>query len=142
MAKNTKRTPLGEKLYQTRKKSHITQVQMSELLNIKRGTYARYETNTTPPIKILTKIGQILGLTTDDLLSENKTYAEIINENRNQLILLSSEHSYNKPQNNSNGFTNEELDVLIKIINLPQDKRDELVAYISEVINENSDESN
>ncbi len=49
MSKEIKRTEIGKKLRERRKKMHITQEQISEMLGIKRVTYARYETSGNPP---------------------------------------------------------------------------------------------
>ena len=138
MAKEIKRTEIGKKLRERRKKLHITQEQISEMLGIKRVTYARYETSGNPPITILTKIAQILGMTTDEILTEEEsTYLDAVNSSKNQLLSFSSESSYNTGDNPS--FTMEELDILIKIIDLPAKKREELVAYISEIVNESTE---
>lgn len=136
MAKEIKRTEIGKKIRERRKALHITQVQIAEMLGIKRVTYARYETSGNPPIAILTKIAQILGMTTDEILTdEAPTYSGTVNEGRNQLLSFSSPSGYNTEDKPS--FTMEELDILIKIIDLPTKKREELVAYISEIVNEN-----
>lgn len=60
-------------LIQKRKKKKITQKGMSEMLGIGRSTYSAYETGTIdPPLKIATKIKEILGYKNDDIfLNEN-----------------------------------------------------------------------
>lgn len=140
MAKEIQRTSIGAKIRERRKEMHITQVEISKMLGIKRNTYARYETDTTPPLAILTKLGQIFGMTTDEILSAELTYSEIINETRKKLLKMSTEHGYKTPNNQS--FTKEELDILVKIMDLPKDKRDELIGYISEIVDENETSDN
>lgn len=64
---------MRELLVQKRKKKKITQQKMSEMLGISRSTYSAYELGTIdPPLKIATKIKEILNYKNDDIfLNEN-----------------------------------------------------------------------
>ncbi len=57
-----------EKLKAARKNKFKTQEEISSVLGIKRGTYARYETNAQPPLQIFYKICQVLNVSADELL--------------------------------------------------------------------------
>jgi len=64
---------MRELLVQKRKKKKITQQKMSEMLGISRSTYSAYELGIIdPPLKIATKIKEILNYKNDDIfLNEN-----------------------------------------------------------------------
>ncbi len=57
-----------EKLKKSRKEQKFTQKQISEALGIKRTTYARYETDSYPPLPMLFKICRLLRVSADYLL--------------------------------------------------------------------------
>ena len=57
-----------EKLKAARKAKFHTQEEISEVLGIKRVTYARYETSGFPPIPVLYKLCKILDISVDYLL--------------------------------------------------------------------------
>jgi len=60
---------IGERLTQLRKKTKMTQEQISKKLGIHRGTYANYEANKREPdYKTLQKLADLFGVTTDYLL--------------------------------------------------------------------------
>ena len=60
------------KLKRIRKHKGLTQVQTSELLGIKRNTYARYESGHAEPChSVLYNISQIFNVSLDDLLDPN-----------------------------------------------------------------------
>ncbi len=64
---------LGEKLKELREKHHLTQAQMSKLLDIKQNVYSGYETNKHKPnIDILIKIADTFSVSTDYLLDRYK----------------------------------------------------------------------
>lgn len=59
---------LGERIRETRKKSNITQKQLSDMLGIKAATFSRYENNEIePPITNLCKIASALRVSVDYL---------------------------------------------------------------------------
>ncbi len=132
MAKEIKRTKIGEKIREYRKSLHLTQEDVAAKLGIKRNTYARYETDTTPPLNILTKLGSFFGITTDELLGCGGYYNSNIKSLQNQFTQLSSVDNYT----NSNGFTLEELTTLLKITEMSKEKREDLIKYIEKVVND------
>lgn len=132
MSKEIKRTNIGEKLRQYRKNMHLTQVEVAEILGIKRNTYARYETDTTPPINILTKLGVFFGITTDELLGCDGYYDSAVTNLGTQFTKLSSVNSYTQ----NNGFSAEELKTLLKITNMSKEKREELIKYIENIVDD------
>jgi transcriptional regulator with XRE-family HTH domain len=79
------RNKLAENLVFLRKEKKLNQLMFSSWLNIKRSTYANWESgHSEPPISALQHISSIMGITIDDLLnkqlSEGKV-SEIIPEN-------------------------------------------------------------
>lgn len=60
-------------LIQKRKRKKLTQQQIADMLEISRSTYSAYETGQIdPPLKIATKIKEILSYKNDDIfLNEN-----------------------------------------------------------------------
>lgn len=64
---------MRELLVEKRKKKKLTQQKMANMLDISRSTYSAYETgNIDPPLKIATKIKEILCYKNDDIfLNEN-----------------------------------------------------------------------
>lgn len=56
------------KLKKARKEQKLTQKQISEVLGIKRTTYARYENDSFPPLPLLYKICRLLKISADYLL--------------------------------------------------------------------------
>ncbi len=132
MAKEIKRTKIGGKIREYRKNLHLTQEEVAARLEIKRNTYARYETDTIPPINILAKLGSFFGITTDELLGTEGYYNSAVNNLQNQFVNLSSVDNYSY----SNSFSTEELKTLLKITYMSKEKREELLKYIESVVEE------
>lgn len=68
MKEETKRSVLGQNLYNCRNRADLTQQQMANMLKIKRSTYAYYEKDIIPSPKTLKKLSQILGVPIHNLL--------------------------------------------------------------------------
>lgn len=60
-----------EKIRKARKDLHLTQEEVSKRIGIKRNTFARYETDTLPPLAMLYKISKVYGISIDYLLDPN-----------------------------------------------------------------------
>lgn len=59
---------MRELLVQKRKKKKLTQQKMADMLEISRSTYSAYELGTIdPPLKIATKIKELLNYKNDDI---------------------------------------------------------------------------
>jgi transcriptional regulator with XRE-family HTH domain len=130
MGNNIKRTTLGNNLRMLRKKLNITQEAIAEMLGVKRATYARYETDTTPPIKILTKLGEVLGVTADELLREDIEYATKMQVKASDLT-LSNYNEYNNGNNEFyNGITDDEMAILIRLREADPEKREEIIKLL------------
>lgn len=70
---------LGERIKQARIQEGLTQEQLAELLNLSRGTIARYELGEIEPkLQNLAAISDVLHVSTDDLmgLNHSKTVIE------------------------------------------------------------------
>ncbi len=79
--KEFSRTDFTAKLKAARKHKKLTQSQLSEMLGIKRNTYARYETDAYPGVPTLYRICKILSVSADYLMDPAK---EIIDYNKNK----------------------------------------------------------
>lgn len=83
MDNSIKRTNVAINIRNIRRKHNMTQEAVADKLGIKRNTYARYETDTVPPLNILTKLCELFGITTDELLRSNTDYMSRV-QNRPQ----------------------------------------------------------
>lgn len=130
MAKEIKRTKIGAKIREYRKKMRLTQTQVADKLGLNRSNLARYETDTIPPIDALTCICAFFGITLDEIVGEDNSYNIAASNLENCFITLASANGYN----DNNCFSNEELEILVKIINMSKDKREQLMQYIEAVV--------
>jgi len=76
------RTTLGKKIAELRREKGITQEEMAERLGVSPQAVSKWENNTCcPDIMLLPKIAEMVGITVDELLSnEPKKY---LLQNRN-----------------------------------------------------------
>ena len=70
--KEFSRADFNAKLKAARKYKRLTQFDLSEMLGIKRNTYARYETDSYPSVPTLYRICKILGVSPDYLMNPEK----------------------------------------------------------------------
>ena len=68
MAKENERSIMGKTISRLRKANGLTQSQIAGILNIKRSTYAYYESNITPTTDIIKKLSLIFGVTIHELM--------------------------------------------------------------------------
>lgn len=91
---------LGDRLKYLRKKKKLTQVQLSNSIGVKQGTYSRWENNTLEPnFEVLVKLASVLDTTTNYLLGETdndfdysaknieKNYSKLNDEERKTLLI-------------------------------------------------------
>lgn len=83
MDNSIKRTNVAINLRNIRKKHNMTQEAVADKLGIKRNTYARYETDTVPPLSVLTKLCELFAITTDEILRPSTDYMSRV-QNRPQ----------------------------------------------------------
>lgn len=70
---------VGNRIYQLRKISGITQEQLAEKLNVSRQTVSKWESGgTTPDLEGIIKISQIFNVSLDDLLLDKE--ADVAND--------------------------------------------------------------
>ena len=141
-----KRSAIGENLVKYRTQTGLSQEEVAQQIGIKRGSYAKYETNTIPPIPTLAKIGAFFGITTDELLATNNSDSilERIKNIRGVDVILSAR----KVQYLSNvdaaldsdveGFSDDEIDKLLSILTLSREQRDSVFDFISSALEENN----
>ena len=80
----------GEQLYEMRKRSHLTQMQMAELLDIDRRQVSRYETGEAEMGALLyAKMQDALSVKIDDQLNEMlQLWGALSSERKTQLLDL------------------------------------------------------
>lgn len=90
---------IGDKLRELRIKNNLTQKDISEIFNIDYTTWSSYERNRTEPsIELLAKIVKYFNISLNELLGTN-------DPNKKEII-----------------FTKKEVDKLIDVINMLNDK--------------------
>ena len=61
----------GDRLKQLRKSKKLTQVQVSEMIDVQQGTYSRWENGTLEPsLEAVVKLAKLFDTTTDYLLGK------------------------------------------------------------------------
>jgi transcriptional regulator with XRE-family HTH domain len=124
MDNSIERTSVATNIRMFRKKLNITQEAMAEKLGIKRTTYARYETDTIPPVSIITELGDIFSVTTDDLLRSNVDYISRIQNAPLSTESFSAYQSYSENQPDVSGeITQEEIEMIIHFRSLSPEQR-------------------
>jgi len=69
---DVRRTPVGERLFRTRKTRGLTQTALGQRLGVSKRAIAHYESGPTiPPIDILGRLANTLGVTVSYLLGES-----------------------------------------------------------------------
>lgn len=77
---------LGEKIYQLRKMSGMTQEQFAEKLNVSRQTISKWESgSTSPDLESIVKLSKMFHVSLDDLLMEGDV--NVTNKNEEQITL-------------------------------------------------------
>ena len=105
---------------------------MSDILGIKRSTYAYYETNTYPPLSIMKKLANMYKISIDELTGGN-TSTFIIDgpTNSNILIAKQPQTEYN-PTVSPHSADETELLMLYRI--LPTDKRSQVKDILHDIV--------
>ncbi len=130
MGSNTKRSAIGERLIKLRKDNKIqSQQTIADYLGIKRDTYARYETNTTPPLDVIVKLRDYYSTTLDYIITGVSEYQAAISRTVSPLNVTSPPVIYNPSNPDEPIFiTDEEWTVLEYFRKLPQEKQ---IAYLT-----------
>ena len=125
-----KRTTYAENIRRLRKKMNITQEEISTKLDIKRTTYARYETDTVPPASIIVKLSEIFNVSIDEICKDTVNYADAINSQETVRLRFRSSVGYNISDNeeqNPEELTEEEEIFVLKLRELTPEKRKEIL---------------
>ena len=124
------RTTYAENIRNLRKKIHITQEEISARLGIKRGTYARYETDTVPPTSMLVKLSEIFNVSIDEICKGAVDYSDAINFQKVSRLRFRSPIGYNIPEGDEqdpNELTEEEEFFVLKLRELTPEKKKEIL---------------
>ena len=115
MAKDTERTEIGQRLVELRKKVNKTQTGIADAIEIKRDTYARYETDTELPLTILKKLCELYNVTSDYIIFGNESSVyNVGNNSRVYQPTFSTKIDYNSNIDNEEWILTEEEQKLIK----------------------------
>ncbi len=129
MAKDTKRSELGKLLLSLRKEKRWSQQEVADLLNIKRDTYARYETDTEPPISVIKKISELYCVSCDILLGNTiQSYSDLIKQK--SPMRFSTYLAYNEEINDTVELSDSEVELIKRFRNLSKEKQDALLIFI------------
>ncbi len=137
MGKNTKRSEIAQRLVDLRNKhkDFKTQKDVADALEVKRDTYARYETDTDMPLPIIKKICELYNITSDYLIFGNDNYAyNISNKSRVYQPTFSTKIGYNTDLDNDKLVLSEDEIELIKLYReLPDSKKDYVQSNIRDI---------
>lgn len=115
MAKDTKRSDIAQRLVELRKKVNKTQTGIADAIEIKRDTYARYETDTELPLPILKKLCELYNVTSDYIIFGNESSVyNVGNNSRVYQPTFSAKIDYNSNIDNEEWILSEEEQKLIK----------------------------
>ena len=136
MAKDTERTEIGQRLVELRKKVNKTQTGIANAIEIKRDTYARYETDTELPLPILKKLCEFYKVTSDYIIFGNENNVYNIGDNsRVYQPTFSTKIGYNTEIDNEEWVLSEEEQKLIDSYRrLPEDERNFILSSIRGLI--------
>ena len=142
MDNSIKRTNVAINIRNLRRKHNMTQEAAADKLGIKRNTYARYETDTVPPLNVLTKICELFSVTTDEILRPSTDYMSKIQNRPQSNITFSAYHEFKTHQNGTSqnpdaapsrtvsdpidflNITDDEISMLEWYRSLPDDQKD------------------
>ncbi len=134
MAKNIKRSEIGEILLKLRLQSRFeNQQDLSDALGIKRDTYARYETDTNPPIAIIKKLSKLYGVSSDVIIGNDVSYLERIQNRQSQRPGFRQYIAYS-PELPDNYVSIEEDEYLLieKYRRLSEERQEALLTFLGE----------
>jgi transcriptional regulator with XRE-family HTH domain len=101
---------LGNRLRQAREDANLSQIQVKEITKINNKTLSNYENNVSSPDPFTLKLlADLYGVTTDWIISGKRPQPQILDT-----PLLTTHPFY---------ITNEDLELLRKLKNLPPEKR-------------------
>ena len=127
------RTTYAENIRNLRKKIHITQEEISARLGIKRGTYARYETDTVPPTSMLVKLSEIFNVSVDEICKGSDNYIDVMNSQQIHKLRFRSSIGYNTSDNeeaNPDELTEEEEFFVLRLRELTPEERNAILEQL------------
>lgn len=133
MAKNIKRSEIGQILVNLREQHNIDNQQMiADMLGIKRDTYARYETDTNPPISIIKKLCSIYKISSDVIIGNDVDHRESITQ-RQPAMRLGTYVAYS-PNAPLDGIviTDDEMTLLERYRRLSEARQESLLTLLDE----------
>lgn len=135
MAKDTKRSDIAQRLVELRKKVNKTQNGIANAIEIKRDTYARYETDTELPLPILKKLCELYNVTSDYIIFGNESSVyNVGNNSRVYQPTFSTKIDYNSNIDNEEWILSEDEIELIKLYReLSDSKKDYVQSNIRDI---------
>lgn len=117
---------LSKNLRTLRKMHHLTQTNLSAILNISRQAYSNYENNKrTPDLDSLIKLTQIYHISLDQLVNRN-----IANDALEDAGSIPSLPAINISKRHTLYLTDDEVSLIMKYRDLPTDSRKIVVGFL------------
>lgn len=133
MAKNIKRTTVGNNLVTLRKKSPYNQQQIAEMIGVTRNAYAKYETSIVPPLDKMILLCEIFNVSIDELASEPGTYNPTAPKKRVSFKATSPYlNSIEDSEDVTINLSADELELLLKYRSCTDEKKEEILNMFDE----------
>lgn len=95
MSKNVKRSDIAKRLIELRESKNIRNQQtIADFLGIKRDTYARYETNTNPPLNIIVALSNFYDTDCNYIITGQSSFQNLLNNSRPGLLFGTNDVPY------------------------------------------------
>ncbi len=134
MAKDTKRTEIGQRLYELRTNHPTlkTQESVAEAMGIKRDNLARYETNVEPRISAIKKLCELFNVSSDYLIFGKESYVSALNEKLSNKYMIGQDINYNNSNNNLKTYVlnEDEQEIIDHIRSLSDEEQGAIMTLI------------
>lgn len=133
LAKNIKRTTVGNNLVALRKKSPYNQQQIAEMIGVTRNAYAKYETSIVPPLDKMILLCEIFNVSIDELASEPGVYNQ--SSPRKKIVFKATSPYLNSIEDSEDvtiSLSADELELLLKYRSFTEEKKEEILNMLDE----------
>lgn len=136
MAKNTKRTTVGNNLVALRKKSPYNQEQIAGMIGVTRNAYAKYETSIVPPLDKLILLCEIFNVSIDEIAAEPGSYTPQDQPKKKILFKASSPYlnSIDGKEDVTITLSSDEVELLLKYRSCTTEKKEEILNMFDDPI--------
>lgn len=129
MAKNIKRTTVGNNLVKFRKQSPYNQQDIAEMIGVTRDAYAKYETTVTPPLDKLLALCEVFNVSIDELAAEPNAYNPSMQPRKTIQFHATSPYLTNleETEEGSIELSADEVELLLKYRECTDEKKEEIL---------------